>query len=437
VTRTDPSPAPQRPDLKLAEILELISARALPFRFTAYDGSAAGPTDATIHLHLATPRGAAYLATAPGSLGLARAYVAGDLVIEGIHPGDPYPLLVAMGGAFELRRPDARTALRIARSLGLSRLVPPAPPPQEALPDWRRVLEGLRHSKSRDAAAISHHYDISNRFYELVLGPSMAYTCACYPTATSSLEEAQEHKFDLVARKLGLHSGMRLLDVGCGWGGMVRHAAKHYGVKALGVTLSAEQAAWAAKAIAEEGLQDLAEVRHLDYRDVPEGGFDAVSSIGLTEHVGIKQYPAYFGYLRSKLKPGGRLLNHCITRPDSRNNTRVAGGFIDRYVFPDGELTGVGRIISGIQDAGMEVRHEENLREHYARTLTGWNENLVRNWDACVDEVGEATARVWGLYMAGSRLGFEQRWIELHQVLAVKAHPDGRADFPNRPDWGV
>jgi cyclopropane-fatty-acyl-phospholipid synthase len=295
---------------------------------------------------------------------------------------------------------------------------------------------GFRHSKARDAEAISHHYDVSNTFYEWVLGPSMTYTCACYPTDDSTLEEAQEHKYDLVARKLNLQPGMRLLDVGCGWGGMVRHAAKHYGVKALGVTLSRQQAEWAAKAIAEDGLSDVAEVRYSDYRDVREREFDAVSSIGLTEHIGAKNLGAYFSFLRSKLRPQGRLLNHCITRPTTTERVHIRG-FIDRYVFPDGELEGAGRIISAMQDNGFEVRHEENLREHYARTLHGWCDNLNDNWDAAVREVGLGRTKVWGLYMAGSRLGFERRTIELHQVLGVRVDDNGDSGMPLRPDWGV
>jgi cyclopropane-fatty-acyl-phospholipid synthase len=177
----------------------------------------------------------------------------------------------------------------------------------------------------------------------------------------------------------------------------------------------------------------VAEVRYGDYRDVRDTGFDAVSSIGLTEHIGIRQYPAYFSFLQSKLVPGGRLLNHCITRPD--NSSTDTGAFIDRYVFPDGELTGSGRIITEMQNLGLEVRHEENLREHYALTLKGWCENLEANWDECVREVGEGTAKVWGLYMAGSRLSFERNEIQLHQVLAVRPDPDGDARFPLRPTW--
>ena len=417
----------------IAGALEELFPRGLPFRFTAYDGSAAGPPASPVRLHLATERGLSYLLTAPGDLGLARAYVAGDLELEGAHPGDPYELMKRVIHGNTPRLPTPAQAVRLLRGLGIQHLVPPPPPPQEALPRWRRVVEGVRHSKVRDAEVISHHYDVSNRFYELVLGPSMTYTCACYPRPDATLEEAQEFKYELVARKLGLHPGMRLLDVGCGWGGMVRHVARRHGVRALGVTLSKEQAAWAQEAIGREGLGDLAEVRHLDYRDVREGGFDAISSIGLTEHIGVRNYPAYFGFLRDKLVPGGRLLNHCITRPDNR--PRSTGAFIDRYIFPDGELTGSGRIITEIQDAGLEVRHEENLREHYAMTCRAWARNLAAHWDECVVEVGEGTAKAWGLYLAGCSLGFELDDIQLHQVLAVKRHPDGRSGFPLRPDW--
>lgn len=316
------------------------------------------------------------------------------------------------------------------RALGLR---PPPPPSVENPPAWRRAVKGLRHSKSRDAAAISHHYDVSNTFYEHILGPSMTYTCAVYPTGDATLEEAQAEKHDLICRKLGLRAGMRLLDVGCGWGGMVRHAATHYGVKALGVTLSREQASWAAQAIDRDGLGGLAEVRHSDYRDVVEDGFDAVSSIGLTEHIGVRNYPAYFAFLRDRLRPEGRLLNHCITVGHNRHADM--GPFLDRYVFPDGEMSGSGTIIKDAQDAGLEVMHEENFRHHYARTLTAWSRNLVENWDLCVAAVGAPTARAWGLYMAGSRLNFERNNVQLHQVLAVRTADYGSNGFPLRPTW--
>jgi len=405
----------------------------MPVRFTAYDGSAAGPPDAQIRLELTNQRGLAYLLTAPGDLGMARAYVSGDLQVHGVHPGDPYEAMKLLQNHLRFRKPSAAEAITLLRGLGLSNLKPPPPPPQEHLPRWRRAMEGVRHSMSRDAEVIAHHYDVSNRFYELVLGPSMAYTCAVFPERDSTLEEAQTEKFDLVCRKLDLKPGQRLLDVGCGWGGMVRHAAKEYGVHALGVTLSREQAQWAKEAIDREGLGDLAEMRHSDYRDVLEDGFDAVSSIGLLEHIGVKNYPAYFSFLRSRLRPEGRLLNHCITR--SHNRREGTGAFIDRYVFPDGELTGSGTIITAAQDAGLEVMHEENLRMHYAMTLREWCRNLVENWDEAVAEVGEGTARVWGVYMAGSRLGFERNEIQLHQVLGVRTGDDGSDGFPLRPTW--
>ena len=421
------------PRLSMAQILDALSADGVPLRFTAFDGSATGPEDAAYGLDLKSPRGASYLATAPGDLGMARAYVAGDLDLVGVHPGDPYDLLNAMGD-LHFRMPPPKTAAAIARSLGVELLKPPPPPPQEALPRWRRVAEGLRHSKVRDAEAIHHHYDVSNTFYEYVLGPSMTYTCACYPHEGATLEEAQENKYRLVFDKLRLKEGDRLLDIGCGWGGMVRYAARR-GVRVIGATLSAEQAAWSQEAIRREGLQDLAEVRHSDYRDVTETGFDAISSIGLTEHIGVRNYPAYFAFVKDHLRTGGMLLNHSITRPDNRRTS--TGPFIDRYVFPDGELIGSGTIIAAAQDAGLEVRHEENLREHYARTLAGWCANLRDNWDACVDEVGEATARVWGLYMAGSRVGFERNIVQLHQVLAVKLDDRGNAGLPLRPWWNA
>ncbi len=418
----------------IGEALTRLMAGGVPFRFTAYDGSTAGPEDSPIHVHLLNERGLSYLLSAPGDLGMARAYVSGDLELEGVHPGDPYDAMVRLQSNLRFRVPSPAEAFQLARGIGLGKLLPPEPPPQEALPRWRRLLEGFRHSRTRDAGAIHHHYDVSNRFYELVLGPSMTYTCACFETEDASLEEAQAAKYDLVCRKLDLEPGMRLLDVGCGWGGMVRHAAREYGVEVIGVTLSREQAAWGQAAVEREGLAGRAEIRHGDYREVSETGFDAVSSIGLTEHIGVRNYPAYFSFLREKLVPGGRILNHCITRAD--NTSKVTTGlFIDRYIFPDGELTGSGRIISAMQDVGLEVRHEENLREHYARTLQGWCANLVANWDECVAEVGEGTAKVWGIYMAGSRLGFERNEIQLHQVLGVLPHADGRSGFPLRPTW--
>ncbi|MBZ5741035.1 SAM-dependent methyltransferase [Nocardioides mangrovi] len=415
--------------------IESLMRDGMPLRFTAYDGSSAGPEDAEFGIELLNERGLSYIMSAPGDLGLARAYVAGDLDLHGVHPGDPYAAFSLLMNHTKFRTPSPVEALNIVRSLGFSHLKPPPVPPQETLPRWRRLVEGLRHSEGRDADSIHHHYDVSNEFYEYVLGPSMTYTCALFPTEDATLEEAQEAKYDLVARKLGLEPGQRLLDLGCGWGGMVRHAAKHYGVHAIGVTLSREQASWAQRRIKEEGLDHLAEVRFMDYRHVEESGFDAISSIGLTEHIGVKNYPSYFTWIRDHLKPEGRLLNHCITRNDNR--PRNTGAFIDRYVFPDGELIGSGTIVTAVEDTGLEVQHHENIRVHYAKTLAGWCKNLQDNWDACVAEVGEGTARVWGLYMAGSRLAFERNEIQLHHVLATKTTSQGESGYPLRHDFGA
>jgi cyclopropane-fatty-acyl-phospholipid synthase len=388
-----------------------------------FDGSRVGPTDAPVTIHVRSEKALAYIATAAGDLGLARAYVAGEIDVE----GDLYTALKTLATIdFDV---PLRERIRVLRELGGFKLLRRPPAPEQEV-----RLSGRLHSKARDQKAISHHYDVSNKFYEWILGPSMAYTCAVYPSATSTLEEAQFEKFDLVARKLGLRPGMRLLDVGCGWGGMVMHAAQHYGVRALGVTLSRRQAEWAQKAIAEAGLTELAEVRHLDYRDVAETDFDAISSIGLTEHIGLSQLDSYFRFLVGKMRPGARLLNHCITVPATTDGVKD-DWFIRRYVFPDGELTGVGRIVSAMQDRGLEIRHAEDLREHYALTTKAWSENLDAHWDDAVAEVGMGTARVWKLYLAGVSLGFTQNKVQLHQVLGVKLHSSGSADFPLRPDW--
>lgn len=426
-------PRPRRgAPISIADVAQTLSDGPLPFRVSGFDGRTAGPVDAP-GLRINTKRALTYILTAPGDLGLVRAYISGDIDFIGVHSADPYDLLKLMDSELHLRTPSPGEIKELIASLGWKTFIPVAPPPQEAAPRWRRVAEGLGHSKKRDSTAISRHYDVSNAFYEYVLGPSMTYTCAVYSSPGDTLEVAQDAKHALVFDKLGLQPGQLLLDVGCGWGSMVRHAARR-GVQTLGVTLSRQQAEWGQKAIVNEGLQHIAEIRHLDYRDVPETGFDAVSSIGLTEHIGVRNYPAYFGSLQDKLRPGGRLLNHCITRPLNSSAVKTEA-FIDRYVFPDGEITGSGRIIMEMQDVGFDVRHSENLREHYALTLRDWCANLKDNWDACLEQVGEPTARVWGLYMAASRLSFELNDIQLHQVLAVKPEPKGNAQVPLRQWW--
>ncbi|WP_406689514.1 cyclopropane-fatty-acyl-phospholipid synthase family protein [Saccharopolyspora sp. ID03-671] len=405
-----------------AGVFERILGDDLSIEIRAFDGSRAGTAGADVCVEVRSPLALSHLAAAPGELGLARAYVSGALEVR----GDMYTALAAFP-AVTLNDIPPELRRELAFKLAGYRFWWPVRVPEVE----HRSSRGWRHSKRRDSQSISYHYDVSNRFYEYVLGPSMAYTCAVYPEQDATLEQAQFTKHDLVARKLDLKQGQRLLDVGCGWGGMVMHAAEHYGVRALGVTLSRQQAQWAQKAIAERGLADLAEVRHMDYRDVQESGFDAVSSIGLTEHIGVKQLPHYFSFLQDKLVAGGRMLNHCITRPHGHQKAKP-GKFIGRYVFPDGELEPVGTLVSAMNDHGFEVRHEENLREHYALTLRDWCRNLERNWKAAVAEAGLARARVWRLYMAACRLGFERNNVQLHQVLGVKL--DGTdARMPLRP----
>ncbi|MGQ0575578.1 MAG: class I SAM-dependent methyltransferase [Pseudonocardia sp.] len=407
--------------MQVAEILGGVLGPEVPVRVIGYDGSKSGPDTAGVALRIVSPRALARLATAPGPLGLARGYVEGELEVD----GDLHALLHAVAGLTMRRLPVTEQA-RIAR-----RMLPLWLRHHRPRPSLEYRPPGRLHSRRRDARAIAHHYDVSNRFYEWVLGPSMAYTCACYPTPDASLERAQATKHELVAAKLGLGAGMRLLDVGCGWGGMVMHAAAEHGVRALGVTLSRNQARWAQAEITRRGLGGLAEVRHLDYREAPQGPFDAISSIGLTEHLGAAALPSYFGSLAARLRPGGRLLNHCITQPYTPASPRL-DPFIARYVFPDGQLHTVGHLVSVMNDHGFEVRHEENLREHYALTLRDWGANLDEHWDEAVVEVGGGRARVWRLYMAACQVAFERNDIQLHQVLGVRVDADGRAGLPLR-----
>jgi cyclopropane-fatty-acyl-phospholipid synthase len=412
--------------MRLADAFSILVPAERGVGFRAYDGSTAGPANADVILEVRSPRAVQYLASAPSQLGLARAYVTGDLEII----GDAYTALSRLYPV-DWSHITWQDRVSLVRQFAPKAIHRPAPPPQE------RTLNGRRHSKNRDADAIHHHYDVSNRFYGWVLGPSMAYTCAVFPTTDASLEVAQEDKFDLVCRKLALEPGMRLLDVGCGWGGMVMHAVKHYGVKAIGVTLSEQQAEYGQESIEQAGLTGQAEIRFSDYRDVAESGFDAVSSIGLTEHIGRANYPAYFAFLNGKLRPEGRLLNHTITRPSDNWVSHLRKSFINRYVFPDGELSGPSQVMTAMNSAGFEIRHEENLREHYALTLKHWCENLEEHWDEAVAEAGLGTARVWRLYMAASRLGFDINMIQLHQMLGVKLGPGGASGMPLRPDFSA
>ena len=402
-------------------------------RFEYWDGSEYGSVDAPTTVRFLTPAAIRRIIWAPNELGLARAYVAGEIDVR----GKIFDLLELRDS---IASRDSRASLdltwgmrlhllRVARELGaLGR--PPTPPPEEAR------LRGGRHSKARDAQAIAHHYDVSNDFYRLVLGDTMTYSCAYFREPDFDLDDAQNAKHDLICRKLGLREGMRLLDVGCGWGGMVIHAARNYGVRAVGVTISRNQADLAEKRVAEAGLADRVEIRLQDYRDINDGPYDAISSIGMFEHVGLSQLERYFETLLDLLPDHGRLLNHAISRsrPDLRSSD--TGPFIRRYVFPDGELHEVGTVVTAMQRLGYEVRDVESLREHYARTLRAWVANIESNWDEAAQLAGLPRARIWRLYMAGSALGFESGRINVHQVLGVKRAADGSSGMPpTRHDW--
>jgi cyclopropane-fatty-acyl-phospholipid synthase len=284
---------------------------------------------------------------------------------------------------------------------------------------------------------VRHHYDVSNNFYAMVLGPAMTYSCARFTSDADTLESAQESKHDLICRKLGLpdRAGQRILDVGCGWGSLAIHAAQHYGARVVGVTLSPAQAQWGRDRVAEVGLDRQVEIRLQDYRDVCDGAFDGIASVGMFEHVGSSKSAEYFGTMRRLLRPEGRLLNHAIS---SVGGSRIGSrSFIGRYVFPDGELMDVGKAVLAMEDAGFEVRDVECLREHYVKTLRAWVANLRQHWEAAVAEVGVRRARVWQLYMAASANGFEDGGISVHQVLGIHPAPDGRSGMPpTRRAWG-
>jgi cyclopropane-fatty-acyl-phospholipid synthase len=410
-------------------LLRIALSGELPVRFEFWDGSGAGPHTGPGLVRVRSADVVRRMMWSPGELGLGRAYVAGDLDLE----GDVFAVLRALQSAAPN---DARlglkavwSALGAARRLGAVGL-PLKPPPAEATP------RGWRHSKQRDAEVISHHYDVGNDFYRLVLGPSMTYSCARFTAASTSLEDAQAAKHELICRKLGLHErpGARLLDVGCGWGSMALHAATAHGATVVGVTISQTQAALARKRVADAGLADSVEIRLQDYRDLSGETFDAISSIGMFEHVGARNVARYFDTLRALLRPRGRLLNHAISSPGGSAIGRHS--FIGRYVFPDGELLDVGEVALALRQAGFEVRDVESLREHYARTLRAWVSNLDSNWDRAVALVGEPRARIWRMYMAGSVLGFTDGGVSIHQVLAVVPGPGGDAGMPaTRQDW--
>lgn len=406
----------------LAEIVTPLFGDTLPVRLRAWDGSEVGPAGAPCVV-LNNRRAIRRLLWNPGELGLAQAYVTGDLDVEG-DLAEGFRRVWATirengtSGA-RLDRGQKTRALKTAARLGLIG-------PKPRTPASQARLTGRLHTLLRDRMAISHHYDLSNDFYSLILDEHMAYSCAYYTSEDMTLEQAQRAKLDLIARKLDVQPGSRHLDIGCGWGSLSLHLAEYYGARVLGVTLSKEQKAFIDARIAERGLADKVEIRLQDYREVPETGFDTVSSIEMGEHVGAENYPTFTGLIESRLRPQGRALIQQMSRRD-----RPGGGdFIEAYIAPDMHMRPVGETVALIEDAGLEVRDVHAMREHYVTTVAAWYDIFEANWDRAVAMVGEEVARVWRLYLVGGGLVFEEGRMGVDQILAVKKTADGRAGMP-------
>jgi cyclopropane-fatty-acyl-phospholipid synthase len=378
-----------------------------PFAVEFWDGtkvpstSGEGPT-----FFVRSPRAAAQALLAPGQLGLGRAYVSGELEVDDIEA------VIALLDGWQppaLGAADKRALLLGAvRAMGLTR--PPKRPAAELRPS------GRRHSKERDARAVRHHYDVSNEFFELFLGPTMVYSCAIFSRGAETLEQAQEEKLDTVARKLDLKQGERVLDVGCGWGGFPLWAATKYGANVVGITLSPPQAEKARQRAKEAGVADRVEIRVMDYRDLAGAGerFDAIASIGMVEHVGASQIEVYARTLAGLLEPGGRLLNHGITR--LRHNDGEAGAFSERYVFPDAAPLHLSRNLLALERAGFVTHHVEGYAPDYAETLRHWARNLDHNLDEAIRLAGSERVRVWRLYLRAARNGFESGFTSIYQA---------------------
>jgi cyclopropane-fatty-acyl-phospholipid synthase len=338
------------------------------------------------------------------------------------------PDLSTLGEAFVEGRIDVdgpidealRTAEALTRYLGNAK-------------DGKRPSFWHSHSRKSDLKVVRYHYDVSNEFYRLWLDRRMVYSCAYFKTGNETIAQAQKQKLDHICRKLRLARGERFLDIGCGWGALVIHAAERYGVRATGITLSENQHALANERIRAAGLQDRCEVLLQDYRDVPgEGTFDKIASVGMFEHVGLKNLPTYFGTIRRLLAGGGIAMNHGITSvdPDSRSVGLGAADFIEKYVFPHGELPHLSLVVREMGAAGLEVMDVETLRLHYAKTLAHWSRRLEANLDAGRANAGDKRLRIWRLYLAGCAHAFERNWVTIHQVLATKPDDPARNPLP-------
>ena len=379
-----------------------------PFGLRFWDGSdvpATEPDSPTLTFN--TPQALAHVLRAPGELGLGRAYVAGMIEVDDLEGAlrmvdtfEPPPLSL---------RQRAELAVAVLRACGVV-----APPP---IPKAELRLRGARHTMARDRRAVQHHYDVGNEFFALFLDPSMTYSCAYWKGGATTLAEAQEAKLELVCKKLALSQGERVLDVGCGWGSFVIHAALRHGVRAVGITLAEAQARLARERVREAGVADRVEIRLADYREVSDGPFDAIASIGMVEHVGAEQIDVYARRLHRLLKPGGRLLNHGIAKLKDFD-TPDEGAFSERFVFPDGVPLPLSRVLHALERTEFTTTHVEGLQDDYARTIGYWIESFDAHWDDAVRLAGIERARIWRLYLRAARQGFETGWASVYQVLA-------------------
>jgi cyclopropane-fatty-acyl-phospholipid synthase len=388
-----------------------------PFELAFWDGTRLEATAAGPSFRLRGPAAISHLLRSPGQLGIGRAYVSGLLEVDDL---DAAMELLA---SWQPPPIDLQTRVRLAlAAVPAVGLTAPAPiPAVELLP------RGQRHSRERDRRAVRHHYDVSNEFFGLFLDESLTYSCALFSRGASTLEEAQRAKLELVCQKLGLDSGERVLDVGCGWGSFAIHAARHHAVGVLGITLSEPQARLARERVAAAGLDGQVEIRVADYRELAGERYDAIASIGMVEHVGSVQIDDYAGRLAALLRPGGRLLNHGIAR--LRHGDPQAGPFSERYVFPDAAPLHLARVLAAIERARLVTVQVEGLADDYVVTLTQWIERLDANLERAAELVGAERLRVWRLYLRAARNGFRVGFTGVYQVLARRPQPSATALF--------
>jgi cyclopropane-fatty-acyl-phospholipid synthase len=403
----------------------------LPVRLRAWDGSEAGPADAPL-VELRSRDAVRRLLWHPGELGAAQAYVTGEIEVH--HDLDEaltHVWSVAAERGLSGVRPSAGAfarALRTALGVGAVGKAP-------KLPASQARVRGRLHSTLRDRRAISHHYDLSNEFYSLLLDPSMAYSSGYFRSDDPSytVQDAQRDKLDLVCHKMGLEPGMRFLDVGCGWGSLSLHAAEHFGAHVTGVTIAAEQKRFIDERIQERGLADRVLIRLQDYREIPDHDFDAVASIEMGEHVGEQNYATYARVLHDAVKPGGRVLVQQMSRAGGRKGHPGGGPFIESFIAPDMHMRPVGETVAFLEGSGLEVRDVHAMREHYVRTVDGWLQNFEANLERLTELVGEEVVRVWRLYLVGGSMAFRDGRMGVDQILMVR--PGAPHTLPSVRDW--